>query len=397
MTMAKETINKASETAFWLTHPDQTQAAVHMALQWLAYVYPASELQIDRTLKTALPYADMDLSSRWAQFLDEQDVDEHVDALRWVADTLSNEQIPFLVETCWRLLLVDHELPNHVPLALRIVGQVLNVNDHEVMSIGEEVYAEYVESDDSSHQRLPLLPVDPRYLDRIEWRLHGHGATQRTYAQRTPNPKKKSHKQGWTGFAFGVVVGVVATIALVFGPLNLGRVRVPVYLYEFGSSESELTSTPADAVTAPAVEVPEVIEIVTVTENSVANAEAVTETEIVESASPEAEAPAELLVEEEAPVVIEPPVVEGSLDSAEAIVAVTPALVANPGQRVLMEVTATILNVRSAPDTNAVVLIKLAEGARVWAYPEQAVGNWMMVRVEGEQGYASASFLEALP
>ncbi|MFT5007976.1 MAG: hypothetical protein ACI868_000670, partial [Granulosicoccus sp.] len=78
-----------STTAFWLTHPDPTQAAVHLALQWLAHVYPTSEKHIDRILNSALPYSDSDLSSRWAQFLEQQDVENHIDALEWIADTLT--------------------------------------------------------------------------------------------------------------------------------------------------------------------------------------------------------------------------------------------------------------------------------------------------------------------
>jgi hypothetical protein len=63
------------------------------------------------------------------------------------------------------------------------------------------------------------------------------------------------------------------------------------------------------------------------------------------------------------------------------------------GSRVLMEVTASILNVRLEPLADSPVLIKLATGARVWAYPGQTGGQWMAVKVEGETGYASARFL----
>jgi hypothetical protein len=59
-----------------------------------------------------------------------------------------------------------------------------------------------------------------------------------------------------------------------------------------------------------------------------------------------------------------------------------------------MEVSASILNVRKEAVVGADVLIKLAGGARVWAYPEESVGLWMLVKVEGQTGYASARFLE---
>jgi hypothetical protein len=61
--------------------------------------------------------------------------------------------------------------------------------------------------------------------------------------------------------------------------------------------------------------------------------------------------------------------------------------------RVLMEVTASILNVRAEANVESDVLIKLAGGARVWAYPEEADGLWMLVKVEDQVGYASARFL----
>ncbi|MEX0623726.1 MAG: hypothetical protein WD251_07450, partial [Saccharospirillum sp.] len=63
---------------FWVRHPDSTQAAVHLALQWLAFVYPTSEMHLQATLREALPYSDNELSQRWRLFLEEKDIDEHV-------------------------------------------------------------------------------------------------------------------------------------------------------------------------------------------------------------------------------------------------------------------------------------------------------------------------------
>jgi hypothetical protein len=68
MTMTNDNSLDESTASFWLTHPDPTQASVHLALQWLAHVYPASEKQIDQILNATLPYADSGLSARWAQF-----------------------------------------------------------------------------------------------------------------------------------------------------------------------------------------------------------------------------------------------------------------------------------------------------------------------------------------
>ena len=364
MTMTKDYLKDQTKAAFWLTHPDPTQAAVHLALQWVAFVYPASELQIDSTLKHALPYADADLSSRWSQFLDEKDVNEHVEALGWIKDTLSTEQIPFLVETCWRLLLVDHELPTHVPLALRILGQVLDITEQNMHDIGESVYREYVDEDEIRN-RAPLLPVDPRYLDRVEWRLYGHSATQRLNSNMAVKTKQRS-VAGYMGFSLGTVFGVLITIALVFGPLQLGRVKVPIFLYDnLMTNESET--------------VPEANTVDT-NVNSPAPAEETTIALVV----PVAPAP-ETIVADLVPVT-EP-------DAAVNLDAMASANDPIVNERVLMEVSASILNVRSSPSVDSDVIIKLATGARVWAYPGQATGLWMLVKVEGETGYASARFL----
>jgi len=61
---------------------------------------------------------------------------------------------------------------------------------------------------------------------------------------------------------------------------------------------------------------------------------------------------------------------------------------------VLMQVTASILNVREAPSTESDVIIKLGEGARVWMEPEGSQGAWNRIRVEGRVGYASSRFME---
>ncbi len=371
MTMTKDYLADQTKAAFWLTHPDPTQAAVHLALQWVAFVYPASELQIDRTLKHALPYADADLSSRWSQFLDENDVEDHVEALGWVKETLSTEQIPFLVETCWRLLLVDHELPTHVPLALRILGQVLDISEQRIHDLGESVYREFVDEDDHRN-RAPLLPVDPRYLDRVEWRLYGHSATQRLNINSTVKSKERSIA-GYVGFLLGTGFGVLATVALVFGPLQLGRVKVPILLHD-GMLFEESAATPIPSLSTP---------IATEGVDSIA----VQEVESEIQTQPEDLAPATVVDEqviEEAQQSVAAETLEQAPDSAQSVLS---------EERVLMEVSASILNVRSAPTVDSDVIIKLATGARVWAYPGQATGLWMLVKVEGETGYASARFL----
>ncbi|MEJ2064773.1 MAG: SH3 domain-containing protein [Reinekea sp.] len=65
--------------------------------------------------------------------------------------------------------------------------------------------------------------------------------------------------------------------------------------------------------------------------------------------------------------------------------------------RILMAVSASILNVRGQPSVNGDVLMKLGEGAQVWAYPDEAEGLWMLVQVDGAIGYVSARFLTEVP
>lgn len=384
MTMTQDQTTPAPGDAFWLNHPDPTQAAAHLALQWLAYVYPASELQIDRTLKSALPYADADLSSRWSQFLDEKDVEDHVQALEWIAQTLSSEQIPFLVETCWRLLLVDHELPSHTPLALRILGRVLSLTEDEMLSIGESVAREYADEDQN---RVPLLPVDPRYLDRVEWRLYGATATTRLNIA-TEKPKPKKSRSGLLGFAWGTAFGIALMAFLVFGPLQLGRVKVPIMLHDGLLLEDQaglptLINTEPSIVSVDEATASDAAPLVAENDTVVESADSELVTEVTQSVS-------ELMDDAIEQTVAGQPV-ESFTPEATDVVA-EPAV----QERVLMEVTASILNVRAQSDVNAEIIIKLAEGARVWAYPEEAIGLWMKVKVEGQEGYASARFLSEI-
>lgn len=390
MTTMKKLSLEAPQDAFWLKHEDSMQAAVHIALQWLAYVYPASELHIERTLSATLPYADSDLSSRASIFFDHSDVEDHVDALIWASENISSDQVVFLVETAWRLLLLDHELPTHVPLALRILGRVLNLPESRTQELGRRVFEEYA-SGESDRLLAPLVPLDPRYLDRVEWRLHGEVTPSSRVEKR--RAKSKPRQKGLFGsFALGAVFGVLLSVALIFGPLQLGRVKVPVVLHDFidNTAAEEPILTPldlgsdAEVLTEPSNDTAEP----TLTENDAAAS-------VAEEAEPQVTpeltlTPTTPAVEEPAvvasPIVINTPVTNSSIQQETD---------AN-GEAVLMEVTASILNVRETASVNAEILIKLATGARVWAYPDSAQGLWMLVRVEGEIGYASARFLRPL-
>ena len=438
MTMTNDNSLDESTASFWLTHPDPTQASVHLALQWLAHVYPASEKQIDQILNATLPYADSGLSARWAQFLEQQDVEGHINALTWIADTLSEQQIPFLIDTCWRLLLVDHEFPTQVPLALRIIGRIVDFDDHQQLVIGAAVFNEYAE-EDPARVRAPLVPIDPRYLDRIEWRLYGHSATHRRTSYPVANQGKKS-RGGLYGFVGGTVFGALLVGGLVFGPLQMGRLQVPVMLHDGFLAETQ--SVPSASALADPVS-PKVAAIVPELSDTETLAAVVSEPEpltppetaivltniaaaSIESASTAtidtpAERVGDIMVSDE--TILEPlnmevveatpplksptrPLIEAvplpAMDEPRVVAidpmpdreaAETGSSVQWLGSRVLMEVTASILNVRLEPLADSPVLIKLATGARVWAYPGQTGGQWMAVKVEGETGYASARFL----
>ncbi|MFQ3229340.1 SH3 domain-containing protein [Reinekea sp.] len=352
------TTHTDSSYHFWESLSDHTQAAVQLALQWLAYVYPSSELQIDRTLSKALPYSDTDLSSRWAQFLDENDVEEHVEALTWMAETISSEQIPFLVETCWRLVLADHELPTHVPLALRILGQIIGINEQRLHEIGGDVFREFLEVDEAK-SRAPLLPVDPRYLDRIEWRMYGHTATSRNIFEHRET--KKTEPTGKVpAFIVGFILGAAALALLVFGPLQLGRISV---------ARMQHDNLPKIALT-PAPTVPVEVE---------ASPPAV---------APEIETPVESQV---SPIIIE------ETNPAEVVVEPTVSTVneapASATEKVLMTISANVLNVRAQATVDSEVVAKLGKDAKVWAYPDEAIGLWMKITFDDKTGYASSRFM----
>ncbi|TCS43194.1 hypothetical protein BCF53_102220 [Reinekea marinisedimentorum] len=367
--------------AFWETSADATQAAVHLALHWLAYVYPASELQIEKTLKTVLPSADSDLASRASHFFDQASIEQHVQALEWVAESLTEDQVPLLVETGWRLLLADHQLPAHVPLALRILGRVLNIAEADVLEIGGQVFEELTEAD-SGKIRVPLLPVEPRYLDRIEWRLHGT-AEGRMVPDPPVSRRQRRYQHLLLGFALGTVFGALLAIALIFGPLQLGRVKVPVLLHDFSGPA---IVEPVDVDSG----VPVVIEIEPVT----SDAEQITaeESPLTDAAATEPPESGSTQTTQDEGIVITP-IVELDSIAQPALGESAAPVITTSGERQLMEVTASILNVRESASVDAPVLIKLGEGARVWAYPETEADSWIQVQVDGQIGFASARFL----
>lgn len=404
-TMKPATNSDMDAPRFWVHHPDSTQAAVHLALQWLAFVYPTSEMYLEATLRDALPYTDDELGQRWRVFLEDKDIDDHVEALQWLSSTLSKEQLPFLIESCWRLLLVNHDLPSHVPLALRLLGRVLKVPEFHILDIGKKVQRE-VEQQPADVPRSPLLPEDPRYLDRIEWRLYGMSDPIRRTSNADDNRSGGRFRLAGA-FVAGLVAGAGCLAFLVWGPPQLGREPVPRMSHQSATAPFEGSTAPmSDSGNAP-------------TDND--EAETVLNTGTFDQSTlPEADPDqaSELAVPPEEPVAddvaqvqdnttavpevsatttdVEPdaestrlPQQQSAEDNADTD---TAALADEPD--ILMQITASILNVREAPSTEADIIIKLGEGARVWMEPEGAVGTWNRIRVEGRVGYASSNFME---
>jgi len=378
-----------TSTSFWLRHPDSTQAAVHLALQWLAYVYPSSEQHLRETLQRSLSYTDDTLVERWRQLLENQPLEQHVEALRWMSETLSRDQVPFLVETCWRMLLVFHEMPSQVPLALRLLGRILGISEDRVLEIGERVQRE-TQDQSGDTERPPLLPEDPRYLDRIEWRLFGVQARTR---RNTPSKTNKNSQ--WMSytlvFLVGLLVGGGFVSYMVWGAPQWGRQPVPRLSHLMMDSvenpqapvvEEETTTTVSESAAETLTTTPEVVpEQPTSTPEpepaQVAVAEPVPEPEPEPEPEPQPVAP----TPQPAPIVQQQEPTDG------------PAVSSTGSEEVLMAVTASVLNVRAEPSTSSPVIMKLGQGARVWVDPEQAQGFWAHVRVAGEIGYASGNFL----
>lgn len=388
-------------SSFWLRHPDPTQAAVHLALQWLAYVYPGSQQHLEPTLRQALPHTDPELNTRWREFLEHRDIDDHVEALQWLSKTLSSEQVPFLVESCWRLVLVDYAMPSHVPLALRLMARILDVPEFRVLDIGQRVQRE-VQDETAEDDRPPLLPDDPRYLDRVEWRLYGFSDPVRPPR---PDPEAGSNSGNWrlmSVFVAGMLVGIAGLSFLVWGPMQLGRQPVPRLSHRVpdvqppASSVNSPVTLPAESngiaesnngISVPQADTP-VPEATNDTDTGL-DADAASET--TESSDPIATAePSETADSNDVASTSSQASEEASAETEEQSDGSAEAMAS---EEVLMTITASVLNVRAEPSLDAEVVMKLGAGAQVWVDPSQADGFWQRVRVDGEIGYASGRYM----
>ncbi|MHA7880432.1 MAG: SH3 domain-containing protein [Saccharospirillum sp.] len=394
-----DTLNNVTANPFWLTHSDPAHSAVHLALHWLSFVYPESEPRLGETLAQALPDHDKALSEQWHRFLHEGTVEEHVVALEWLSETLSPDQTPFLMETAWRLLLADHTLPNQVPLALRLLARILKLPDRHVFSMGERIWEEQQDAGAADvDDRSVLLPDDPRYLDRVEWRLYGNPSQSGPSSR--PSTEEPSVTRGFwhhgLSFLAGVIMGVSVLAFLVWGPVELGVQRVPTV------SHTPITAVPPpEPAEDPAAEldtaIAELLGDIPELAGDLSSWEPASEaySDLLADALSELETPPEVAPEETAPESETEAAAEPEAGEAAAVGA--PEAQTPPQEpeitEVEMRVTASVLNVREQPRVDSQVIMQLSEGQRVWVDPQQREGDWERLRLNDLEGYASGQFL----
>lgn len=408
-TMSNTTHNNVNTNAFWLTHSDPTQSAVHLALHWLAYVYPESDIQLDQTLSQALSCQDGALSEQWRHFLESGSVEEHVSALEWLSETLSPDQTPFLMETAWRLLLADHAMPNQVPLALRLLARILKLPERHVYSIGERIWQDEQGSGQfNSDERPVLLPDDPRYLDRIEWRLYGGSgqANQRPVATQSSSMSATWVWHHGLTFVAGLISGVSVLAFLVWGPMELGVQRLPsatgsIEVMPAPPRNDDSDTLELDAAIADLLgDIPNLAEEFGPREPAADQysdllAQALRDLDLppdMESSiedSPSHPIDSDSVIDTQEREVDQPEGADVTLAEPEQPEEVEPV-------EVEMRVTASVLNVRERATVNSVVVMQLSEGQRVWVNPDRREGDWENVRLDQLEGYASGQFLESI-
>jgi hypothetical protein len=178
------------------------------------------------------------------------------------------------------------------------------------------------------------------------------------------------------GFVVGTLFGASVLGFLIFGPWDIGQ---------FKSTSPSFAMTPAPTIPQP---IDESESVVTTNENVMSALP-------VEAQAKAEGTPTEAQVEPIAiPSEVSLEVVGVGLETGAAVVA-TESLTTESARQ-LMAITASILNVRAQPTVDSAIVIKLGEGARVWAYPDESVGMWMKISVEGEIGYASSRFMRAI-
>jgi hypothetical protein len=288
---------------------------------------------------------------------------------------------------------------------------VLKVPEFHILDIGKKVEKE-TEQQPAGAPLIPLLPEDPRYLDRVEWRLYGVSDPIRR-TNKADNGSRKGGLRLAGAFATGLLVGIGGLSFLVWGPPQMGREPIPRMSHQNPGTQPTLASTDSvQGQEAPSVQ-PQAsssdgsetalatggLDQSTLPEADAGNAEALTApsdasaAEVLQENAVETdddgvavnpdEFPAELIGDE--------PPADVAQEAGELAGAVEPV---TDQPDVMMRITASLLNVRAAPSTNSDIIIKLGEGARVWMEPEGSGNGWNRIRVEGLVGYASGNFME---
>lgn len=345
----------------------------------------------------ALSEQDEDLSEQWRHFLESGSVEGHVEALEWMSSTLAPDQTSGLMETAWRLLLADHAMPNQVPLALRLLARILKLPERHVYSIGERIWQdEQGSGENSSDDRPALLPYDPRYLDRVEWRLYG-GSGQAGREREADHSGSALATLVWhhgLTFTAGLISGVSVLAFLVWGPMQLGvsysQVAGPPVEVMPPPPQEDTTTAELDAAIADLLsDMPDLADDFGPLESATGQysdllAQALRDLDSLEDGPSEGEEGPTFQIDSVATID----------EDTDDVVAESMAEPEEPEVvEIEMRVTASVLNVREQATVNSIVVMQLSEGQRVWVNPEGREGDWELVRLDQLEGYASGQFL----
>ena len=371
---------ETTDNFFWLDDPDSIQSAMHLALNWLVYVYPSCANNLESILEQSQTILDTGQNQRWQHFFTEHSIAEHLTALQWLAQAIPQNKVPSLLESSWRLLLISHSMPTQFPLVMRVMARILAIPESQVVVIGEQVQTQEKINPLSE----PLTPIDPRYLDRIEWRLYGADHGGRLPVSDTHQEHSHWLKPLLIPFGIGVLVGAGLISFLVWGPMQLARQRIPLISHQLSQPYSPAIAAVPFITTNHAIFSIESTK--TIKPQVLINDSALISEAEQTQASPATQLSASIEVDDQT----ETEIITTEATESDAIPV---ELEPEPSVEILMVITATTLNVRAQPDLAAEVVMQLSRGAEVWMDPEESDDFWRYIRVGDTHGYASGRFI----
>lgn len=375
----------------WTEHQDPVQSAVQYVLQWVVYIYPECEPELDAALKQVIPYADREIQQHWLDFIDQQPLDAHLVALNWAADQLKKDQVPYLIKACWHLILKRHPYPALIPSALRILAQIFKLNDKIITDIGRQTQSEVDRPEHAENK--PLRSPQQDYLYYMEDRLLEQ-------ANKLPGQTKPSTMPSLLfGFVVGALAGTLATFMYLAPADNQAAdlmINQPAEPLADVIAEPVTSDVEADPTLA---NTKDTVQAVAGNAATKEEAEPGVSTESTGTSDSTASGTAEPLPEpqRESPAPAEPTTEQSSAQvSSETVDPVTDDLVVDEDVR-LMQVTASLLNLRATPSSSGRVIARLGRGAQVFLISVSDDGFWSQVRVQGETGYVGSAFLQPIP